>query len=110
MPFENEFSDEPCLCPQCKAAVHPLSNQCQACGEYFPNALQRTGDVWGGALCGLARGVGLTAFVVAGVAVWRLLTLDFSVGAVAALVIGLAVFIASTTIAGRLDERTYQRD
>lgn len=110
MPFENEFPDEPCLCPRCKAVVHPLANQCPACGEYFPNTLQRTGDVWGGALCGAARGVGLVGFVVAGIAAWKLFTPPHPVGAAFVLVIGVVVFMASMTIAGRLDQRTYHRD
>lgn len=95
------------LCPKCRATVGPRVNQCPECGEYFPNALQRQGDVAGGMLCGLVRGIGLAGVVAAGVAVWRLMTEPLSVGAVAILVIGLLVFSVCMTIAGRLDARTY---
>ena len=107
---ERELAEQASLCPRCKANVHPLANQCPACGEYFPNVLQRTGDVAGGALCGITRGVSLAGLLAAGIAVWQLATTEFSVGSVVLLVIGAIVFFVAATIAARLDQRTYHRD
>jgi len=94
-------------CPQCQAAVDDDANKCPECDALFPNLRQREGNVWGGFWCGLARGVGIMAFVVTGVAVLQLLIPPFEFGEVALAVMGAIVFGLALLISSRLSDTTY---
>lgn len=94
-------------CPECQISVDDEANQCHECGAMFPNLRQREGNVWGGFWCGLARGVGILAFVVTGVAILRLLTPPFEFGEAALAVMGAVVFALALLISSRLSAATY---